>query len=67
VKQDKQITEIVESLYDIGTVTAVYEIFGGFNNRSFGIEALKMGAPRPIFCANTNLAFRPGKFASSMP
>jgi homoserine kinase type II len=49
VKQDKQITEIVESLYDIGTVTAVHEIFGGFNSRSFGIEALKDGCAKTYF------------------
>jgi len=49
VKQDKQITEIVESLYDIGTVTAVNEIFGGFNSRSFGIEALKDGCAKTYF------------------
>jgi homoserine kinase type II len=49
VKQDKQITEIVESLYDIGTVTAVNEIFGGYNSRSFGIEALKDGCAKTYF------------------
>ena len=49
MKQDKQITEIVESLYDIGTVTAVHEIFGGFNSRSFGIEALKDGCAKTYF------------------
>ena len=49
MKQDKQITEIVESLYDIGTVTAVNEIFGGFNSRSFGIEVLKDGCAGTYF------------------
>lgn len=33
----KQIVEIVEELYDIGKVKEVYEIFGGYINRSFGI------------------------------
>lgn len=42
----EQIIEIVESLYDIGTVTAVYEIFGGFTNRSFGIDMLKDGCQK---------------------
>ncbi|MBL0714985.1 MAG: phosphotransferase [Desulfosarcina sp.] len=42
----EQIIEIVESLYDIGKVTAVYEIFGGFTNRSFGIDVLKDGCPK---------------------
>jgi len=55
VKQDKQITEIVESLYDIGTVTAVNEIFGGFNNRSFGIETFKDGCARTYFLRKYNL------------
>jgi len=45
----EQITEIVESLYDIGTVTAVYEILGGFTNRSFGIDALKDGCKKTYF------------------
>ena len=45
----EQITEIVESLYDIGTVTTVYEIFGGFTNRSFGIDALKDGCEKTYF------------------
>ena len=33
----QQIVEIVERLYDIGKVKQVYEIFGGYINRSFGI------------------------------
>ena len=33
----EQIVEIVEELYDIGRVDEVYEIFGGYINRSFGI------------------------------
>jgi len=49
VKQDKPIIEIVESFYDIGTVTAVFEIFGGFNSRSFGIEALKDWCAKTYF------------------
>lgn len=39
----EQITEIVEDLYDIGMLTDVYEIFGGYNNRSFGIHTCKEG------------------------
>ncbi len=38
---EKQISEIIEKHYDIGTVNDVYEIFGGFNNRSFGIRTRK--------------------------
>jgi homoserine kinase type II len=33
----EQIVETVEELYDIGKVKEVYEIFGGYINRSFGI------------------------------
>ncbi len=39
----EQITEIVEDLYDIGTLTDVYEILGGYNNRSFEIHICKEG------------------------
>ncbi len=49
MRYDKQITEIVETLYDIGTVTTVYEIYGGFNSRSFSIEVLKDGCARTYF------------------
>jgi homoserine kinase type II len=33
----EQIVEIAEGLYDIGKVREVYEIFGGYINRSFGL------------------------------
>ena len=39
----EQIIEIVENLYDLGTVTEVQEIFGGFTNRSFRTQVLKEG------------------------
>lgn len=39
----EQIIEIVENLYDIGKVTEVYEIFGGYINRNFGIVVQKNG------------------------
>lgn len=39
----EQIIEIVENLYDIGTVTDVQEIFGGFTNRSFRIQVCREG------------------------
>ena len=38
---EKQISEIVEDLYDMGAVIDVYEIFGGFTNRGFGIRTRK--------------------------
>jgi hypothetical protein len=49
VNQYQQISKIVETLYDIGTVTAVDEIFGGYNSRSFGIQTLKDGCTRTYF------------------
>ena len=38
---EKQISKIVEDLYDMGAVIDVYEIFGGFTNRGFGIRTRK--------------------------
>lgn len=43
-----QIIEVFES-YDLGTVTDVYEIFGGWVNRSFGVYAEKHGAKSKYF------------------
>ena len=45
----EQIIDIVENLYDIGKVTAVNEIFGGYSNRSFGVETLKAGCEKTYF------------------
>lgn len=42
----EQIIKIVENLYDIGTVTDIQEIFGGFTNRSFRIQVRKEGGKR---------------------
>ncbi|SDE65189.1 phosphotransferase [Sporomusa acidovorans] len=44
-----QITEAIEKSYDIGEVTEVYEIFGGYVNRSFGIYTLKDGVQKEYF------------------
>lgn len=43
--------QIVDALqdYDLGTVTAVYEIFGGYVNRSFGIYTEKDGKKYEYF------------------
>jgi len=43
--------QIVEALqyYDLGTVTEVYEIFGGYVNRSFGIYTEKDGMKNEYF------------------
>ena len=42
-KQFQQAKEVVEADYDIGTVEAVFEMFGGFTNKSYGIYARKDG------------------------
>ena len=49
MKQDQQIIDIVENFYDIGTVTAVDEILGGYNSRSFGLQTHKDGCARTYF------------------
>ena len=38
-----QIKEVVEANYDLGEVVEVYEIFGGYVNRSFGVICEKDG------------------------
>ena len=58
----QQITEIVESLYDIGTVTAVYEIYGGYTNRSFSIDVLKKGSAQAYFMRQ----YKPGVAAGDI-
>ena len=58
----RRITEIVESFYDIGTVTAVDEIFGGYNSRSFGIETLKDGCALTYFLRQ----YKPGVAADEI-
>ncbi len=40
----EQLTEIVDSLYDIGEVVDVHEILGGCTNRSFGVDVERGGA-----------------------
>ncbi len=45
----EQLIEIVENLYDIGQVHEVYEIFGGYINRNFGIVVQKNGIPSNYF------------------
>lgn len=43
-----QILEVLKS-YDLGIVTAIYEIFGGYVNRSFGIYTEKDGVKSEYF------------------
>ncbi len=38
---EKLISELIEKLYDIGTVSEATEILGGFTNRGFGIRTQK--------------------------
>jgi len=45
----ERLAGIVEGLYDIGKVTAVWEIFGGYNSRSFGVEVVRDGHPRTFY------------------
>lgn len=44
-------SQIIEALedYDLGTITEVYEIFGGYVNRSFGVYAVKDGKQSEYF------------------
>jgi len=45
----EQIVEIVEELYDIGSVKEVYEIYGGYVNRNFGLVVQKSGKTKNYF------------------
>lgn len=44
-----QIIELIEENYDVGKVVEVYEIFGGYVNRSFGIYVEKDGERHEYF------------------
>jgi len=44
-----QIKEVVENYYDLGKVLEVYEIFGGYVNRSFGVVCEKDGKREDYF------------------
>ncbi|UQZ90772.1 homoserine kinase [Deltaproteobacteria bacterium Smac51] len=44
-----QVVDLVENHYDLGTVQEVYEVFGGYTNRSFGIICEKDGARGEYF------------------
>ncbi len=46
---EKQISKIIKEHYDIGIVSDVYEIFSGFNNRSFGIRTRKDSDSKTYF------------------
>ncbi len=44
-----QIVEVIEANYDLGKVLEVYEIFGGYVNRSFGFDTEKDGGRHEYF------------------
>lgn len=44
-----QVVDLVENHYDIGRVVLVYEVFGGYVNRSFAIICEKDGQKREYF------------------
>jgi homoserine kinase type II len=37
----QQIQDLVEEIYQLGSLNRIYEIFGGYVNRSFGVEVTK--------------------------
>ncbi len=45
----QQLVEIVEELYDLGRVLEVYQIFGGYINRSFGLVVQRNGIRKDYF------------------
>jgi homoserine kinase type II len=55
----KQLKEVVENNYDLGNVTAVYEIFGGYVNRSFGIVTEKDGKEHVYFVRKYKKGIQP--------
>ncbi len=44
-----QVVDLVENHYDLGRVVEVYEVFGGYTNRSFGIICEKDGQRCELF------------------
>ena len=45
----QQLVEIMEELYDLGRVREVYEIFGGYINRSYGLVVQRDGIRKDYF------------------
>ena len=45
----QQLVEIIEEIYDLGRVQEVYEIFGGYINRSYGLTVQKDGIRKDYF------------------
>ena len=44
-----QVVDLVENHYDLGLVQDVYEVFGGYTNRSFGVICNKNGVSSEYF------------------
>ena len=54
-----EIVDVVEQNYDLGSVAEVYEIFGGYYNRSFGLICEKDGRRTDYFVRKYNLLTTP--------
>ena len=50
----RQVVDVVEGNYDLGRVKEVYEIFGGYYNRSFGVVCEKNGRETDYFVRKYN-------------
>ena len=44
-----QLRKLFKEHYDLGRVSEVYEVFGGYTNRSFGVKVVKDGRPGEYF------------------
>ncbi|MDR1657605.1 MAG: phosphotransferase [Deltaproteobacteria bacterium] len=44
-----QLQRLFEGYYDLGTIKEIYEVFGGYTNRSFGVIAVKDGVEKEYF------------------
>ena len=52
----QQLVELMEESYDLGRVQEVYEIFGGYVNRSYGLVVQRGGIRKDYFLRN----YKPG-------
>jgi homoserine kinase type II len=52
----QQLVELMEEFYDLGRVQEVYEIFGGYVNRSYGLVVQRGGIRKDYFLRN----YKPG-------
>jgi len=54
-----EIVDVIEENYDLGKVVDLYEIFGGYYNRSFGVVCEKNGQRTDYFVRKYNLITTP--------